>query len=253
MAAVSAELLETIIKLQGLSSLKNAVLGGGTNLAIRYDHRESIDIDLFFSGIIGKTGYKEIENEIQAYFGGNASRLDYPCDESDQYMFMRFWVKKHELNIKIEILQNANFLDEPEHVSGAKLASIRDIGLLKLVTASNRASFKDIYDLDYLTEDVSLTKLMADLKYKQETFKEEEHRTIFDLDNEISPIADPLRLLLFEAKAAERKNRPNHSDHRILPQPSKKNWMAAQSSYRRKVRRLFSDLGVDFPSITSIG
>ena len=104
MAAVSAELLETIIELQGLSSLKNAILGGGTNLAIRYDHRESIDIDLFFSEIIGKTGYKEIENEIQAYFAGNASRLDYPCDESDQYMFMRFWVKKHELNIKIEIL-----------------------------------------------------------------------------------------------------------------------------------------------------
>ena len=252
MAAVSAELLETIIELQGLSSLKNAVLCGGTNLAIRYDHRESIDIDLFFSGIIGKSGYKEIENEVQAHFDGNASRLDYPCDESDQYMFMRFWVKKCDINIKVEILQNANFLDEPEHVSGAKLASIRDIGLLKLMTASNRASFKDIYDLDYLTEDVSLTKLIADLKYKQETFKGEEHRTIFDLDNEISPVADPLRLLLFEAKAAERKNRPNHSDHRILPQPDKKNWMAAQSSYRRKVRRLFSDLGVDFPSVTPI-
>ena len=73
MAAVSAELLETIIELQGFSSLKNAVLGGGTNLAIRYDHRESIDLDLFFSGIIGKSGYKEIEKEN-------------PCDESDQYM-----------------------------------------------------------------------------------------------------------------------------------------------------------------------
>ena len=99
MATVSAELLETIIELQGLSSLKNAVLGGGTNLAIRYDHRTSTDIDLFFSGIIGKSGYKEIENEIQAYFSGNASRLDYPCDESDQYMFMRFWVKKRELTV----------------------------------------------------------------------------------------------------------------------------------------------------------
>ena len=142
MAAVSAELLETIIELQGLSSLKNAVLGGGTNLAIRYNHRESIDIDLFFSGIVGKSGYKEIENEIQACFGGNASRLDYPCDESDQYMFMRFWVKKCELTIKVEIIQNASFLDDPEVIIGARLASIRDIGLLKLMTASNRASFK---------------------------------------------------------------------------------------------------------------
>lgn len=156
MAAVSAELLETIIELQGPSSLKNAVLGGGTNLAIRYDQRESIDIDLFFSDIIGKSGYKEIESEIQAHFLGNASRLDYPYDESDQYMFMRFWIKKSELTIKVEIIQNASFLDDPDVIIGAKLASIRDIGLLKLMTASNRASFKDIYDLDYLTDDISL-------------------------------------------------------------------------------------------------
>jgi hypothetical protein len=66
--------------------------------------------------------------------------LDYPCDEIDQYMVMRFWVKKHELNIKVEIIQNANFLDESELVGGARLASIRDIGLLKLMTVSNRAS-----------------------------------------------------------------------------------------------------------------
>jgi len=116
--------------------------------------------------------------------------------------------------------------------------------------ASNRASFKDIYDLDYLTEDCSLAQLMADLRYKQENFNEEEHRTISDLDNEVSPVENPLRLLYFEVKATERKNRPNHSDHRILPQAGKKNWMSAQSSYRRKVRRLCNDLGVDFPGIT---
>jgi hypothetical protein len=252
-AAVSTELLETIIELQRLSSLKNAVLAGGTNLAIRYDHRESIDIDLFFSGIIGKAGYKEIEDEVKLHFGQRVARLDYPCDESDQFMFFRFWVKKGDLNIKVEILQNANFLDEHELVKGVRLASIRDIGLLKLMTAANRASFKDIYDLDYLTEDTSLTSLMGDLKYKQEAFNGEEHRTIFDLDREISPVEDPLRLLLFEQKAANRGNRPNHSDHRILPQANKKNWMAAQSSYRRKVRRLCNDLGVDFPRIAPVG
>jgi len=252
MAAVSAELLETIIELQRIPSLRDAVLGGGTNLAIRYDHRESIDIDLFFSGIIGKSGYKTIEDEIQSYFRGNATRLDYPCDESDQYMFMRFWVKKNELNIKVEIIQNANFLDESELLNGARLASIRDIGLLKLMTACNRASFKDIYDLDYLTEDVPLSTLMADLKFKQETFKGEEYLTIFDLDGEISPVEVPLSLLLFEEKIAERKNRPKHSDHRILSQPDKKNWMVAQSSYRRKVSGIFDELGLDFPGLRPI-
>lgn len=251
MPAVSAELLKTIIELQGLASLQSAILGGGTNLAIRYDHRESIDIDLFFSGIVGKSGYQKIEEEVKSHFGGNASRLDYPCDEDDQYMFMRFWIKKDTLSIKVEILQNASFLDEPDIVNGARLATIRDMGLLKLMTASNRASFKDIYDLDYLTADVSLT-LMEDLKHKQETFNGDEHRTIFDLDNETSPVDDPLRLLLFEAKAAAARNRPNHSDYRILPQPGKKNWRMAQSSYRRKVRQLCSDIGGDFPEISPV-
>lgn len=232
MASVSATLLDTIIELQNLSSLKKAVLGGGTNLAIRYNHRESIDIDFFFSGIIGKVGYKEIESQILSHFAEDASRLDYSCNESNQFMFMRFWLKKRELTIKVEIIQNANFLDNPEVVMGARLASIRDIGLLKLMTASNRASFKDIYDLDYLTDDIPLSILIEDLKYKQEIFKGEEFRTIFDLDDEVSPVNDPMRLLLFEARAAEHKNRPNHSNHRILPQPNKKNWLAAQSSYR---------------------
>jgi len=68
MAAVSAELLETIIELQSLSSLQSAVLGGGTNLEIRYDHWESIDIDLFFSGTIGKSGYQKIEEEVKSFF-----------------------------------------------------------------------------------------------------------------------------------------------------------------------------------------
>ena len=160
--------------------------------------------------------------------------------------------KKGALNIKVEVLQNANFLDEYELVQGARLASIRDIGLLKLMTAANRASFKDIYDLDYLTGDISLTSLMADLKYKQETFNGEDHRTIFDLDGEISPVEDPLRLLLFEQKGARRGNRTNHSDHRILPEGDKKNWMTAQSSYRSKVRRLCDDLGIKFPPITPV-
>jgi hypothetical protein len=184
--------------------------------------------------------------------GESVSRLDYPCDENDQYMFMRFWIKKSDFNIKVEIIQNTNFLDEPELINGARLASTRDIGLLKLMTAANRASFKDIYDLDYLTEDCSLTSLMRDLKYKQETFDKEEHRTIFDLDDEVSPVENPLRLLLFETKAAERRNRPNHSHHRILPQSDKKNWMSAQSSFRRKVRKLCIDLGIDFPDITPV-
>jgi hypothetical protein len=51
-AAVSTELLETIIELQHLSSLKNAALAGATNLAIRYDHDRFIIITYLFLPVI---------------------------------------------------------------------------------------------------------------------------------------------------------------------------------------------------------
>lgn len=57
MKAVSPVLYKTIKELQSLKNLKPFALAGGTNLAIRYDHRESIDIDLFCTEIIGFKGF----------------------------------------------------------------------------------------------------------------------------------------------------------------------------------------------------
>ena len=67
MSAVSPLLIETIKELQSLPSLSNFALGGGTNLAVRYNHRKSIDIDLFCNDIVGIDGFKTIEKEINEY------------------------------------------------------------------------------------------------------------------------------------------------------------------------------------------
>lgn len=85
MTAVSEELLKTIVDLQSLPSFQYTFLGGGTNLAIRYNHRISIDIDLFFSGIVGKAHYLEMERELYDFFGGRVKQLHYPYDDSDQF------------------------------------------------------------------------------------------------------------------------------------------------------------------------
>jgi len=60
MQAVSDHLLPAIKDVQKLSSFKEAALGGGTNLALRYGHR-TVDIDLFFDGIIGEKRFNTIE------------------------------------------------------------------------------------------------------------------------------------------------------------------------------------------------
>lgn len=96
MKAVSDSLIETILELQQLPSLSLSALGGGTNLAIRYGHRISYDIDLFFPGIIGKQGYELIKEEVISVYGDNVFAIDYPCDEDDQFLFQRFFVRKGE-------------------------------------------------------------------------------------------------------------------------------------------------------------
>ena len=249
MKAVSDSLIETILELQQLPSLSNSSLGGGTNLAIRYEHRISYDIDLFFPGIIGKQGYEVIKEEVAAFYCDNVFAIDYPCDVNDQFLFQRFFVRKGETAIKVEILQNMQNHYDPEIINDIKLMNIYDIGPLKLMSASNRANHKDIYDLDYLTDHMPLAELMALLKSKQETYNKPEHQSIFDQDGEFSPIDDPNLLLKFEEQIKGSSSRPGHSNPRVDFIEGGKNWVVATSSWRRKVRAYFNSIGKDFPGI----
>ena len=57
MSAVSLILKQTILELQNLPSIAQFGLGGGTNLALRYNHRVSIDIDFIAPVIIVTIGF----------------------------------------------------------------------------------------------------------------------------------------------------------------------------------------------------
>jgi hypothetical protein len=52
MSSVASELIERIKELQSLPSLSNFPLIGGTNLALRFNHRVSIDIDLITNKVL---------------------------------------------------------------------------------------------------------------------------------------------------------------------------------------------------------
>lgn len=247
MKAVSDSLIETILELQHLPLLSSSSLGGGTNLAIRYGHRISYDIDLFFPGIIGKQGYELIKEEVTAFYGDDVFAMDYPCDEDDQFLFQRFFIRKSESAIKVEILQNMQTYLEPEIIDGIKVMNVYDIALLKLMSASNRASHKDIYDLDYLTDHIALAELMDLLKSRQQIYNQPEHQNIFDQDGEFSPIDNPDLLLKFEEPMKGSSSRPGHSNPRVDFIDGGKNWAVARSSWRRKVRAYFRSIDKDFP------
>jgi len=65
---VSEELYSVIVQLMKAKCLDKFNLGGGTNLAIRYNHRASTDIDLFSEGVVGTQKLKEISEFIQKEF-----------------------------------------------------------------------------------------------------------------------------------------------------------------------------------------
>lgn len=248
MSAVSAELIQIIKELQSLPSLADFSLAGGTNLALRYNHRISIDIDLIVPKIIGKIGYEDIINEVKSHFGENNTTIQLINEEfGGQFLFLRVFITKGNLTVKVEFLQNMITLIETEIHEDIRVVSKLDIGLFKLMSASNRLAKKDIYDLAHITEEISIIELYNNLKDKKERYCEPIHRTIFDLDDEVSPVDNPELLLEFDSVASNSNSRPFHSHDRIDLVEGSKSWNLARTEWRSKVRQLFNNLGKDFP------
>lgn len=65
---VSIELYNLIKKIMISPEFNDFYLGGGTNLAVKYNHRLSIDIDLFSTDIVGIEKLQHIINFFQKQF-----------------------------------------------------------------------------------------------------------------------------------------------------------------------------------------
>ena len=125
--------------------------------------------------------------------------------------------------------------------------SVKDIGLFKLVSCSSRPAKKDIYDLDYITDnEESLVNLYSLLKKKKNSYNADKDRNIFDLDEDPDPIDDPHRLLLFDKRMAT-KQKMLHSHDNIKTLSESKSWHSVSIHWRMKVRELYRVLNVNYP------
>ena len=139
-----------------------------------------------------------------------------------------------------------------EIIDKVRLVSKKDIGLFKLDSASSRAGKKDIYDLDFITDDIPLTELYQLLKQKKEKYSKEEHKTIFDLDDEEHLVNNPKLLLKFDNTNKSNQSKPFHLDDKIDIIKGSKSWIQARIEWKSKVRKLFSDLDIDYPTVQDI-
>jgi len=248
MNAVSPLLKQTILELQNLPSIAPFALGGGTNLALRFNHRISIDIDFIAPITIARIDFDQIIQEIEFLYGKKQVKtmlLNTALEE--QFLFLKMFISKNDEVIKVEFLQNMKCLFAPELFEDIRVIHKTDLGLFKLMSASNRFAKKDIYDLDYITDEIDLVELFDYFKIKSQKFNLPEHQTIFDLDIEVNPIDKPELLLEFDTVKSSNQNRPSHSNDRIDILESSKTWQMSRLSWRSKVRRLYEYLGKDFP------
>ena len=141
--------LSLLKKLMMLPSLRQFSLVGGTALSLRYGHRSSIDLDLFFHE---KFNQPKIIDELEATF---QNRFVYKQQQTLSGIFCFID------DIKVDII---NFPHRPiaeiDEVDNIRMYSIADISAMKIQAILGRAKKKDFWDLYELLQHYTLQQLI---------------------------------------------------------------------------------------------
>ena len=130
-------------------------LAGGTGLALQLGHRDSIDFDFFsqktFSTVKLFNKVKEVfvEHEIKKVQEEN-NTLTVFIDNIKVSFF------SYNYNLVGKLLDEENF----------KIASVADIGCMKLSAIVSRATNKDYIDLYFILKSISLSELLKKAEKK---------------------------------------------------------------------------------------
>jgi hypothetical protein len=132
-----------------LPSLQPFSLVGGTALSLRYGHRSSIDLDLFFHE---KFSYPQIIDELEATF---RQRFVYKQQQT------QFGIFCFINDIKVDIV---HFPHQPiapiEEEDKIRIYSSADISAMKIQAILGRGKKKDFWDLYELLRHYSLQQLI---------------------------------------------------------------------------------------------
>lgn len=145
---VTPETLRLLRRLESDPVLGGFSLVGGTSLALRLGHRESVDLDLFSNSPFDTDSLK--------------SHLE------DNYGFKTDYVAKNTLKGFIEgvfidcITYNYELLKEDDIIDGIRMRSVPDVIAMKLAAiADNGTRIKDFIDIAFLSADYSLDQMLG--------------------------------------------------------------------------------------------
>lgn len=132
-----------------LPSLKGFSLVGGTALALRYGHRSSDDLDLFFHE---KFDHQIILDELRNEFGENIH-----IESGHQKIGIFCYID----NIKVDIVYTPFLpIASVESRQSIRIYSSADIAAMKIQAILGRAKKKDFWDLHELLKHFSLEQII---------------------------------------------------------------------------------------------
>lgn len=146
---VDSSTLELLNRLQGLKSLKETRLVGGTALSLQYGHRISVDLDLF----VHSTAFNFLE--VIAEINNLGLRME---------------IRKQSPNILISMIENVKvdivnypypWIDNEIVVNNIVMATDKEIAAMKISAITNRGTKKDFIDLYCLLKHYTLEEILA--------------------------------------------------------------------------------------------
>ena len=136
-------------ELMALPSIQSFSLVGGTALSLRYGHRSSIDLDLFYHE---RFDQPEIVKDLESVF---KQRFLYKQQQT------QFGIFCFIDDVKVDIVHFPHIpISDIELVDGIRFYSNADIAAMKIQAILGRGKKKDFWDLYELLQHYSLQQIM---------------------------------------------------------------------------------------------
>jgi hypothetical protein len=133
-----------------LPFVRSFYLAGGTGLALHLGHRFSIDLD-FFGPDVSAVNVEQ-RDSLRNLFRNPTLRITYDSDGT-------FVVSWHEVGISFFRLSLYPLVQEPLVVEKIPVATVPEIGAMKLAAIIDRGTRKDLIDLYYILQITDIEEL----------------------------------------------------------------------------------------------
>lgn len=164
-------------------------LVGGTALSLHLGHRISVDIDLFTDSEYGSINFDTIDKFLKSNFKFVLSHSQAPIGFGKSYIISQ---SKSDA-IKLDLYYTEKFVDDAVLLDDVRLASVAEIGAMKIDVVQRGGRKKDFWDIHELLESLTLNQLL-DLHHQKYPYIHDRElilKNIIDFanaDNEPDPI-----------------------------------------------------------------